>query len=187
MKLKIFLTVIIFLILIGALLFFYKRLDDSIFQLFSLIGTIASLFALVIVWIQSAAIKTAADASKEAAFQTKDKIVSFLSSIDITKMIKTVHEIQSYNRQNKFEISIMRMQELREALQRIKNNYKYKSDIEISSYNDLISMLSVDISSIEKFMLQKNTELDVLLINSNLDGILTEISELNAKIRFKGA
>ena len=53
MKLKIGITVVIFVLISLTLIIFRKHLDENLFQLFSLIGSLASLFGLLFVWIQT--------------------------------------------------------------------------------------------------------------------------------------
>ena len=53
MKLKVGITVVIFVLISLTLIIFRKHLDENLFQLFSLIGSLASLFGLLFVWIQT--------------------------------------------------------------------------------------------------------------------------------------
>jgi adenylate cyclase len=52
MKFKAGITVVIFGLISLALIIFRKHLDENLFQLFSLIGSLASLFGLLFVWIK---------------------------------------------------------------------------------------------------------------------------------------
>jgi TolB-like protein len=53
MKLKVGITVVIFVLISLTLIIFRKHLDENLFQLFSLIGSLASLFGVLFVWIQT--------------------------------------------------------------------------------------------------------------------------------------
>ena len=53
MKLKVGITVVIFVLISLTLIIFRKHLDENLFQLFSLIGSLASLFGLLFVWLQT--------------------------------------------------------------------------------------------------------------------------------------
>jgi TolB-like protein len=53
MKFKVGITVVIFVLISLTLIIFRKHLDESLFQLFSLIGSLASLFGLLFVWLQT--------------------------------------------------------------------------------------------------------------------------------------
>jgi adenylate cyclase len=53
MKLKAGITVVIFVLISLTFITFRKHLDENLFQLFSLIGSLASLFGLLFVWIQT--------------------------------------------------------------------------------------------------------------------------------------
>jgi TolB-like protein len=53
MKLKVGITVVIFVLISLTLIIFRQHLDENLFQLFSLIGSLASLFGVLFVWIQT--------------------------------------------------------------------------------------------------------------------------------------
>ena len=53
MKIKAGIIIVIFVLISLTLIIFRKQLDENLFQLFSLIGSLASLFGLLFVWIQS--------------------------------------------------------------------------------------------------------------------------------------
>jgi adenylate cyclase len=53
MKLKAGIIVVIFVLISLTLIIFRKHLDENLFQMFSLIGSLASLFGLLFVWIQT--------------------------------------------------------------------------------------------------------------------------------------
>jgi adenylate cyclase len=61
MKLKAGITILIFVLVSLALIIFRKHLDDNLFQLFSLIGSLASLFGLLFVWIKPSDVTTEGD------------------------------------------------------------------------------------------------------------------------------
>jgi len=187
MKTKLVLIGILFSVLSVVLIWLHSGLNDDLFRVASLIGTLASLCGLVIIWFQSQAIESVAKASKKASMDTKDRIVSLLSIVDVTKMTKTVQEIQGYNRSAKFELSVIRMQELREGLQQIKNNSQFSDYISQPWYFRVVTDLSVDVHSIEKALSKKVDEIYTTVLNRNLEKILTELSELAAKIKYTGA
>ena len=150
------------------------------------IGTLGSLFGLGIIWFQARAIKSVAEASKKASMDTKDKLVSLFSIADVAKMKKTVQEIQGYNRVGKLELSGVRMQELREGLQQIKNNSKLSDYISQRWCSGAVSDLSIDMDSIEKALTKKTFEINTTVLNRNLDKILSELSELATKTMLRG-
>jgi len=131
-------------------------------------------------------LKTIAETSEQASQQTKDQLMSFLSAIDIGKAIKIVQETQSYNRRKKYELSIVRMQEIKEILISFKNHPKYTKFISIKHFNQLISNASVDINSIEKSTINPTDSSDPVYLNKNLDIILTALNDLQSKVKLSG-
>lgn len=183
--------IILILVLFIATLFFVHifyidKISDTFFKEISLAGTLASSIGLILVLIQISKLKTVAEGSELASKQTKDQLLSFLSAIDIGKATKIIHETKIYNRNNKYELSIVRMQELKEILILIKNHPRYKDFIDIKYYNKLISNTSIDINSMEKSNINHSDNTDPVFLNKNLDIILTSLNDLQSKVRLEG-
>jgi len=147
---------IIFLSLLVLTLFQVEHLDEKWFRVFSIFGILASALGLFIVVIQIFALKSISQFTRETAENTRNRIISFLHASDISKSIKIIQEIQIYNRIKKFEISILRMQELKYSLVQIKNNSKFEEMIKVTDFSNHITDLSININSVEK-ELQRQT------------------------------
>jgi hypothetical protein len=161
-------------------------LDTNTINFISISGTLASITGLIFVLIQTSHAIKLSQATKEAAENSRNKIISLFNTIDIAKLQKTIHEVQQYNRSKKFQLSILRMQEVREGLQNIRCNTNLTSILPVQKINKLVSMMSVDISSIEKQLLTEDLTIDISKLNNNLDSILNEINTLNSEIKYNG-
>lgn len=147
-------------------------------------GTIASLIGLIIVIYQIMKLKGIAEASKDASEKTRARITELLFAMDIPKALKVVQEIQHYNRSSKFELSILRMQDLKYHLIQVKNNGKY--DVDKQHYVEFITDLSIDLSNIEKEIKNKTKSIDIVRLNSTLDKILNYLSDIDTTVKSEG-
>ena len=77
------------------------RDDQNPYTIASLIGSVASLFALVIAIIQIVSIKRISEATNKAVEETKDKIIHAISVSDVSKAIKLIEEVhRTYGHDN---------------------------------------------------------------------------------------
>jgi hypothetical protein len=113
------------LALIGLFWIIYARINEiqpTYLQYFSLIGSLASFFGLIVLFIQVASLQTITSITRNTAQQTRNDLTRLMFASDLSRLVKIVHEIQIYNRLSKFELSIIRMQELKAGLINVKSN-----------------------------------------------------------------
>ncbi len=175
------------IIALSVLLYiFVPLIEEKTVNLISISGTLASITGLILVFIQNSHAIKISEATQEAANTSRNRILSLFYTIDIAKLQKTIHEIQQYNRSKNFQLSILRMQELREGLQNIRCNADLTSILSEKKINALISTMSIDISTIEKQLSTDEIFVDISKLNDNLDSVLKEVNTLNSEIRYKG-
>ena len=160
-----------------------KYAPQAVLDEIAVIGTYASVFGFIFVLVQLSAIKKAATLTKEAADETRVRVFAFLTAIDVAKLSKTVHEIQIYNRDSKFESSIMRMQELKAGLTDILHSERLKAHIKSSQFQRHIADLSVNLSSLEKEVHSPSKTLDVVGLNKSLESISNALDILHSKTK----
>lgn len=176
-----------FFILLIYLCFKYSYLiDDELLKTLSTIGNIVTVFGFFIMIFQISNAISIAQASKNVAETTREKINSYLSIVDIAKLHKTIQEIQRYNRNKEFSLSLIKMQEVREGLQAINCNVSFEQMVDKTKIINHIANLAIDMSSIERHLILKTKEINQILLNKNLDSILEDIGSLMSEIRFNG-
>jgi hypothetical protein len=158
----------------------------KVIDIFNLAGTLASLIGLIIVIYQIGQVKAISEATRDASEKTKARITSLLFVMDIPKALKIAQEVQFYNRNGKFELSILRMQDLKYHLIQIKNNAGFSEFIDKALYKDLIVDLSIEISSMEKGMKSKSKVLDSTKSNATLEKILTHLFDIDTTVKIEG-
>ncbi|MDC7241466.1 MAG: hypothetical protein PQJ50_14005 [Spirochaetales bacterium] len=160
-------------------------MDSTTLELISLIGNGASFLGLLFVYYQLFVVKSLSEASKLAAKNAEAAIYKITSIIDITKTIKEIGEIQNYNRYRKFELSISRIPELKETLHLIKSNPIYAPYIESSNIEDLIIEISIDKTTLEKFIQKRIQNIDIIKLNTNLENILDILHKIQPILRYE--
>jgi hypothetical protein len=153
---------------------------------FNVSGTFASLTGLVIVFFQIKQVKNVAQATKEASEKTRARITELIFVMEIPKAQRLVVEIQNYNRQKKFEISLLRMQDLRYHLLQIKNNVNFSEFIKLQDYVDFVTDISIEINNVEKVIEKAPKTFNMVRMNSTLDRILIHLSDLDIIIKTEG-
>jgi hypothetical protein len=149
-------------------------------------GTLASIFGFIIVLVQISRLQNISSVIQDATIATKNEIMSFLFVSDLSKSIKLAQEIQNYNRHKKFELSIIRMQELKYSLIQIKNDPRLSNLIEIKIYNDLIGKISIDISGLDKEVQGKQASIDTIKMNDFMEVIQDKLVDLDTKLKQGG-
>jgi len=178
-------SIAVFIAIAIGTIFIAPKINAVLLNSASIIGSVASVIGLIHVWLQVTKAISISNASKNAAENARDKVMAFISIVDLTKLLKTIQETQKYNRHKEFSLSHLRMQELREGLQIIRSNPKYSSVISDKKMSGMISMMSTDICSLDKQLVSKGEQIDISILNNNLDSILKELDVLNSKLRFQ--
>jgi hypothetical protein len=185
-RLPVFIFICLLIISFIVSKYLCKYLDDWWIVFFSTIGTAASIAGLVFVIIQIASIESTTKLTKETADKTKKDLLFYMYSSDISKNIKLVHEIETYNRAKKYEASIMRMQDLTYALSQLKNDPSLSSFISATKLKSHIKEISINISSLEKENRDQKGNLDIVTLNEDLESISRDLVDLDTKLKQAG-
>lgn len=162
---------------------YYIDIEGPILASIGLVGTAASIIGLVMVLFQLAKIRGITESAKLSAEKTRNEMNQFLFISDLSKTIKTIEEIQQYNRNKKFEMSLLRMQELKSYLSQIINNDKIEVYIDLNGIKKKLTGISVDINSINKEVINNDDSLDILELNNSLELLHNQIIDLDSKLK----
>ncbi len=182
---KIITTVIILIFIILSLITFFTidKFQNKYINLITIIGTLASLIGLIIVYIQVNTLKNQSKVTQEIAEKTRNSLLFFINALDIAKIIRLPQEIQGHNRSGKFELSIMGMHDLKYSLKQILNNPHIKLLVNEARYSKHITDLSVDINNIEKQLSKSSGSLSIEKLNGNLEAILNDLQDIDTKLK----
>lgn len=162
------------------------KIDKKALDVLSITGTIASLVALIIVLVQIARLKTLSETIRSTAESTRSEIMSFLFVSDLSKAIKLTQEIQIYNGHKQFDLSKLRMQDIKYSLIQIRNDPRLANFIDRESYNNNIINISVDISSIDKELQEKSNSIDILKLNEFMESVQNDLIDLDTRLKQEG-
>jgi len=112
--------------------------------------------------------------------------MSFLSALDIARTVKLVQEIQTYNRLKKYEIVIIRTQDLKYVLRDILNNPRFSGLIDCQRYQNHIKKISLQIGSLEKELQQPSKKFDIASMNDVFEKVLNDLMDLDTRLKQKG-
>lgn len=159
--------------------------DQTSINFISLCGTFVSLIGLFITYIQVISLKQATEKTKLEIDNTLNRVNQILSISDLSKANKIIQEIQTSNLQNKLELSLMRMKDLKHMLIQIKGNHNDALDkfIDPNTYTQHLTDLGIDITNISTFMSNTKKEPNISKINSNLEELSTLLSEFESKLK----
>ncbi|WP_065219590.1 MULTISPECIES: hypothetical protein [Butyricimonas] len=151
-KIKSILVCIVFLIWIVYKGFFTNSTDTSIGVISALVTTLG--FILTIIQLKSVkeiSLNTQKEIS-DAVKDTQDRIKEVLSVSEFTNAIRIIEEIETYIRDNKYEIANLRLKEI------------YKLLLAIEARKELASIYTKNISSV-----LKNISLDINNLSNNIE------------------
>lgn len=173
----------ILLIAFGAAIWAYYKGFQHPLDLLNITGAIASTFGLFIVFLQVSALRSSSEAAYQAAQTTRDEIMAFLSVLDIVRTVKLVQEIQAFNRAEKHEIAILRMQDLKYVLRDIINNPRLNGIVERQRYRVHIKDISIQIGSLEKEIHHRSKNFNIAKMNSVFEVTLNDLMDLDTRVK----
>ncbi len=171
------------LIIIGLLLTLYiigfkiSEEEKTLVNSLSIIGTMASFFGLAIAFIQIVALKEISVITQSTISDTKDKLILGISISDVTEAIKLISEIDSYLGNQKYEISRIKILELRDKLIQFKSNKIFKTIIKEKIVDEIIEKLNVQSSTLYSIIFSEQE------LEYNPEDIITELQKISTYLR----
>lgn len=172
-------------LIIIALFISLDKESKTVVNFFTLYGTFASIYGLVIAYLQIQSIKQTSQQTKEAVDKSLFRINQVLSISDISRANKVIQEIQSSILGNKHELALIRMKDLKQILIQVKYNRDLDEFTTDTNYNQNIIDLSIDISNINDLLLLGKQGINFSKVNQNLENLATLLSEFENALKFK--
>lgn len=145
------------------------------------IGSVASIYAMLLTLHQLGKVKDAADASKEAVVAKTREIETLFSLVDIERHIEVIPYIAMCLQSNQNEAAALRMADLKKVLVVLKEDGDLSQDSR-KRLQGLIRQLGVDIVAVRGNW-QENEKIDLRRIQQNMDSISTYLQEVSAVIK----
>ncbi len=173
------------LLLSGIVAFFINMSNKaSVVDYISGVGSVASIYGVLVALWQLRQIKSTADAAKEAAEKKSAELDAFVSFADVNRYIEVAKRIPAYlTYKNQYEAAIIYMEQLKEELIDVKRN-QYIDGNDIKLADSYVLKLGTDIGSIRKQIVGVNS-LDVEMVITHVSNICTFLQEISSKIKDK--
>jgi hypothetical protein len=170
---------------IGIILtiYFFKENDKTLPNYATVIGTICSLIGLAIAYVNIVALKRASILMTAQIEQTLQKVNQLNSVSEISKAIKTNHEIQQFIRGNKIELAHLRTLDLKYMLLHFNNNPQLKDLTSDGAYTKLVVEFGIDLNSINDNLINPKRKVDLTKIVNNLEELSTYLTQFETKLK----
>ena len=181
-------VILIFIIgtlIISVVFFLISDSEQTVVNAFTLFGTFFSLFGLVIAYIQIHSINKTSKYTKFAVEKSLLRINQVLSVSELSKANKVIQEIQYYLIQQKHEIALLRMKDLKSILIQVKYNNDLTEYANDRVYNRNITDIGSDISNLNDLIIGVKKELNFSRLNQNLENLATILTEFENKLKYK--
>lgn len=183
---KIIVIALVFLILLGLIIKLYYKYTPNdlknIFNISTLIGLYISLYGFFIAIYQIIAIKNTTEETQKAIKETRTKIDHLLSLADCTKSIATIRTIKENINNEKYELAMLRLCEIKDFMMRI----KYVSNItyDESELNKLINMVILHLNNLNK-QINNIKDIDKIVFCRDLENAATVLTNLEYQLKNK--
>lgn len=157
----------------------------NVVNFFTLYGTFTSIFGILIAYIQIQNLNEISKQTKESVDKSLTRITQVLSVSEISRANKIIQEIQTSIIHTKYEISLIRMKDLKQILIQIKYNSELNSYTNTSTYNQNITDISIDINNINDLILGNKKSVNFSKVSSNLENLATILSDFENKLKFE--
>jgi hypothetical protein len=175
----IFLSIVFSLFLVLFFIDFKK--EDWFLVFWGVFGTNVTILGMIYTLYQITQLKSESKIIQDAVKETKDKIHFVNGYADVARGIQLIKEIQGHMRSNKFEVGVIRLQELKMVVSAVKKlNFLQTEPVEMESINKDINFL---INDVEKEISSGGKTLKVTRLNSSLERIFDSLDELQNKLK----
>jgi hypothetical protein len=181
-------AIIVFIIGTIIVSTFYYSLNPelkNVVNFFTIFGTFATLFGLLLAYLQIQSIKQTSKQTNAAIEKSLVRINQILSISEISKASKIIQEIQTSVNQSKNEMALLRMRDLKQILIQVKYNPDLLEYTNNGTYNKNITDLSIDINNMNDLILGNKMNVSLSKINQNLECLATILSEFENKLKFE--
>ena len=177
--------IVIFIIGFIVLSIFLTTLNDTdIINYVTIYGTYITICAFIITIMQIWRVRSISEETQISINKTTDRIKHILSVADFSKSIKTIEEIQDYIRNNRIELAILRLSEIKKTLICIKQNQEYKDFANSARCQELISQTGINLQSLRDHM-ETGKALSKSCLETELEQIGTLFIEIETSLKNK--
>ncbi len=180
--------IIVHLIAVGALAYvaicyISKSTNVTITDYISGVGSIASVYGILIALWQIWQTRTAAQAAEAAAIKKSKEIEKFMSYANISRHIEIANSISPFLASKQYEAAIIKIDQLKELVVELRESKDVDSNDRKTAVFHVIK-LGTDIVSLRKQLSGYNS-LDADIIITHVTDVNTYLQEISAKLKKK--
>jgi hypothetical protein len=180
---KIWLSGSIAVAIFFILFFLLNPNERTLLNILAIVGFLLSALAIVIAYFQILSIK-------QIALNTQDEIRenirltnNILMISDLSSKVKIVDEIQGYLRDDKIDLCILRMKDLKVILNTIKNLNYYSALTNKKEFNAVFGIFNNDLAAFQSYMVNNKKKVNKEVILGNLEGLSTVLQSVEIKLK----
>jgi hypothetical protein len=147
-------------------------------------GTYSSVYGIIVAYVQILSVKETTENTEQRVEDANKRVMKMLSISDISKAIKTVHEIQNYLISNKDESSIIRLKDLKSILIQLKYNSEIGELTDSNDFTDSLATISIHMENLNYNLIGTKTGLNKGKIISDLEIIENQLNEFEGLLKF---
>jgi len=180
---KIFSVIGISLSTTVILFFFLSPEERSFLNVLGIIGFILSVLGIIIAYIQILSIK---QISLETQRKVNENLVlnnNIIMLSDLSRKVAMIDEIQGYLRDDKIEMCILRMRDLKVILNSLRNQEHYTSLVSKKEFKNVFENFNIDLDNFQTFQLKPKGKIDKSIISRNLETLSTIFLSVEVKLK----
>ncbi len=186
---KYYKTISIFLFIIGILgasivILVLPKESRTILNYISVIGTFASVFGLIIAYLQILSLKNTSESIETAVDSSIYRLNTLLSVSELAKSKKLIEEIQIMLQHDSYEAALIRLKDLKELLIQTKFNIDLQKPTNTREYKNIIVNTGIDINTISDFIFKVKDKISKIDIINNLEVTRTKIIEFENELKY---
>lgn len=159
-------------------------MNDYLITYLSLSGSIASIVGILFAIYQILKIKSNAEITRISVEETRNDIERILSIADLAKSNETIKLIQDSIAREKYEIALLRLQELKLMIIEFKEIPLLDVDDFKSKMSDLIIKLGIDIISLHNCVISNDNRFRPEIVLEHLETTSEILTEIKSKLKY---
>jgi len=180
---RIWLSLVFFIISIVIVFFMQHEGIYTTIDYISGLGSVASIYAILLAFIEFRSAKKVAKETKNAIESKIGEINHLLSYADLEKHIEYCSSISLYLKSGQYVAVAIRLEELKKVLLEVKNNQSIKDKNEFK-IQQMVMRLGSDITAVGNKW--KNvTELDSSRVLEHVNEISTFLQDISTKLKYQ--
>ncbi|MEO5909703.1 MAG: hypothetical protein ABIP95_02390 [Pelobium sp.] len=182
-RIKVLLSALASVFLFIIIYFVLPKGDRIIINFITIIGVILSLLGILIAYFQILSVKNVAI---ETQNRIKENIIQnnkILTLSDLSRKAAMIDEILGYLRNDKIDLCILRMKDLKILINNLKNQEQYYSLVSKKQFREIFENFNIDLYNFQTCHLENKKKMDMAVVIKNFENLSTLFLDLEIKLK----